>query len=127
MSSIKDIRENVSVRLRDLDQQLAELQRERVALSEVLATLDKASGTSRSQRPRARTTTNAGARSATSAGKRAAQAVEIIGKRPGIAVKDIAAELGINVNYLYRVLPRLEREGRITKQGTGYVPAPAKR
>lgn len=28
--------------------------------------------------------------------------------------------MGIKQNYLYRVLPRLEREGKIAKQGRGW-------
>jgi len=30
--------------------------------------------------------------------------------------------MGIGPNYLYRVLPQLQREGKITKQGKGYHP-----
>jgi hypothetical protein len=33
--------------------------------------------------------------------------------------------MGISPNYLYRVLPRLEKEAKVTKQGRGYHPAGA--
>lgn len=76
--------------------------------------------------PRAAGTTarrrNAAKRRSSGGGRRAEQTVQIIGQRPGITVKEIAAELGIKPNYLYRVLPTLEKEGKVTKQGTGYMP-----
>jgi CRP-like cAMP-binding protein len=53
-------------------------------------------------------------------GDRAAQAVELIAGQPGITVAELAAALGTAPNYLYRVLPRLQREGKITKRGKGY-------
>jgi hypothetical protein len=35
-------------------------------------------------------------------------------------VAELASELGIGTTYLYRVMPALEREGRVQKRGTGY-------
>jgi CRP-like cAMP-binding protein len=58
-------------------------------------------------------------------GNRAQQAVSGIGARPGITASELATSMGISVNYLYRVLPRLQREGKVTKQGRGYHPAGA--
>ncbi len=53
-------------------------------------------------------------------GNRAQQAIDHITKRPGITASELASTLGIGPNYLYRVLPQLQRDGKITKQGKGY-------
>lgn len=57
-------------------------------------------------------------------GTRADQAVKIIGDNPGIGVSELGKKMRLKApNYLYRVLPDLEKEGRIKKQGSGYHPA----
>jgi len=61
----------------------------------------------------------------TGSGNRAQQAVEHITQKPGITASELASAMGIAPNYLYRVLPRLERDAKITKQGKGYHPAGA--
>jgi hypothetical protein len=58
-------------------------------------------------------------------GDRVAQAVAQITGQPGITVAELAAAIGTAPNYLYRVLPRLQRDGRITKRGKGYHAAGA--
>jgi hypothetical protein len=58
-------------------------------------------------------------------GGRAAEAIRIVSGRPGATVSEIAAEMGINQNYLYRLLPRMESEGRLRRQGRGWAPAGA--
>jgi transposase-like protein len=52
---------------------------------------------------------------------RAKQALEILAERPGMTVSELASRMGIKANYLYRVLPGLEQEGKVTKRGRGYV------
>ena len=44
-------------------------------------------------------------------GKRGAQALALIQGQPGVAIPELATKMGIQQNYLYRVLPRL-RAGR---------------
>jgi transposase-like protein len=53
---------------------------------------------------------------------RSEQALELIARRPGVTVPEIAEELGIGPTYLYKLLPALERQQRVRKQGTGYQP-----
>jgi hypothetical protein len=53
-------------------------------------------------------------------GKRSKQAVRLVRKQPGITVPELATEMKINPNYLYRILPGLEREGKIRKEGRGW-------
>ena len=47
----------------------------------------------------------------------------MIAAQPGITASELAAAMGIGANYLYRVLPRLERKAKIVKHGKGYHPA----
>jgi hypothetical protein len=56
---------------------------------------------------------------------RANQALELVRSRPGITIPELAAEMGIKQNYLYRVLPGLAAEGSVRKQGRGWHPAQA--
>ena len=56
-------------------------------------------------------------------GGRSEQAVKLIRQNPGITVSDLGKKMRLKApNYLYRVLPDLEKEGRIRKKGTGYHP-----
>lgn len=55
-------------------------------------------------------------------GQRAKQAVEIVTKTPGLTLPEIAKKMGIKDNYLYRVLPGLQQEGLIKKDGKGWFP-----
>jgi predicted Rossmann fold nucleotide-binding protein DprA/Smf involved in DNA uptake len=52
---------------------------------------------------------------------RAAQALELVKSRPGITIPEIATEIKIEPNYLYRVMPRLEQEGQVKRDGKGWV------
>ena len=56
---------------------------------------------------------------------RATQALELVRSRPGITIPEIATEIKIEPNYLYRVMPRLEQEGQIKRDGKGWTPAAA--
>jgi hypothetical protein len=56
-------------------------------------------------------------------GTRADQAVKLISENPGIGVAELGKKMKLKApNYLYRVLPDLEKEGRVKKQGKGYHP-----
>jgi hypothetical protein len=57
---------------------------------------------------------------ASRAATRAEQSLAIVTARPGITTNEIAREIGIDRNYLDRVLPRLEREGRLTRRDGGW-------
>jgi hypothetical protein len=145
MATVQDIRDQVGTRLREIEAEIASLEEERSALAKVADTLGGRGTSSPARNGRRRSTrrspatgrtstraNRAGAsrsarkpatrRSSGDGGGRAEQTVQIITRRPGITVKEIAAEMGIKPNYLYRVLPTLEKDGKIAKQGTGYVP-----
>lgn len=53
-------------------------------------------------------------------GTRSAQALALVQQQPGITIPELAARMGIKQNYLYRVLPSLEQEGKVAKQGRGW-------
>ena len=55
-------------------------------------------------------------------GTRAAQALSFVQGQPGITIPELAAKMGIKQNYLYRVLPGLEQEAKVTKKGRGWHP-----
>ena len=65
------------------------------------------SGTGRRGRPRG-------------SGTRAVQALELVKARPGITIPELAESMGIKQNYLYRVMPTLAEEGKVTKSGRGW-------
>ncbi|HET9196868.1 MAG TPA: winged helix-turn-helix domain-containing protein [Solirubrobacterales bacterium] len=56
-------------------------------------------------------------------GTRADQAVKLIEENPGISASDVAKQMKIKPNYLYRVLGDLEKEGRVKKDGRQYSAA----
>lgn len=56
-------------------------------------------------------------------GTRAQQALEAIEQQPGLTAGQLAEHLGIGVNYLYRVLPGLENDGKLKHVGRGWFPA----
>jgi hypothetical protein len=54
---------------------------------------------------------------------RANQALELVKKKPGITIPELAGSMGIKQNYLYRVLPGLEKDKLVKKSGKGWHPA----
>jgi hypothetical protein len=56
-------------------------------------------------------------------GKRAQQALDLVAGQPGITIPELAKAMKIQPNYLYRVLPSLEQDGKVKKKGKGWFPA----
>ena len=120
--------------VRDIDDRLREL-RDEVSRLEAARSALTASGrrrgrprgaASRSTRTRAarRTTGQTRTRSARRGGNtRAVQTLELVRKRPGITIPELAKAMKIQPNYLYRVLPRLASEGQVKRDGQGWHPA----
>jgi sugar-specific transcriptional regulator TrmB len=115
---------------------LAELDDERKRLERALTELGGKAGRRSPGRPRGRkaggeSSAKASAKSSRKAtprrrkrrgGSRADQAVGLIEKAPGISASDVAKQMKIKPNYLYRVLGDLEKEGRVKKDGRKYHP-----
>ncbi len=55
-------------------------------------------------------------------GTRARQALELVRDSPGVTIPEMAQKMGIQQNYLYRVLPDLEQQGDVRKEGRGWYP-----
>lgn len=129
-STVKDI----DVRVSELKQELARLEAARAALVGGRRGPGRPPG-SGATRTRTRTRSTASTASATptrrtrrSGGRRggstrANQALELVRGKPGITIPEIAKSMGIEPNYLYRVLPRLQQEGQIKRDGQGWHPA----
>lgn len=56
-------------------------------------------------------------------GSRSIQALELVRARPGISIRELADAMGIKANYLYRVMPALEADGKVVKRDGGWQPA----
>jgi len=53
-------------------------------------------------------------------GTRALQAEKLVSENPGITISELAEKMKIKPNYLYRVLPQLQKDGKLRKQGSGW-------
>jgi hypothetical protein len=122
-STVKDIDE----RLRELKEEVSRLEAARTAL---------VGGRRRPGRPRAATSAPARPtrrraaarrpgrpRGRSRGGTRANQALDLVKSTPGITIPQIAERMGIEPNYLYRVMPRLASDGQVRRDGQGWHPA----
>ena len=55
-------------------------------------------------------------------GGRAQEVLAHVHKHPGITIAEMAKRMKIKPNYLYRILPHLEKDGKINKRDKGYHP-----
>jgi hypothetical protein len=124
---------NVLDEARELvEKRLAELDEERKRLERALAELGGKAARRAPGRPRGSKSTATAAAAPAAAprkkrrkrrgGTRADQAVSLIEGAPGISASDVAKQMKIKPNYLYRVLGDLEKEGRVKKDGRQYYP-----
>jgi hypothetical protein len=115
----------IDTRLRALQEEVKRLEAARTAL--VGASARRGPG-----RPRAAAGNAAGRRTASrrpgrprgrrGGNTRANQALELVRSRPGITIPQIAEELKIEPNYLYRVMPKLVSDGQVRREGQGWHP-----
>jgi DNA invertase Pin-like site-specific DNA recombinase len=119
----------VTKRLTELDDERKRLER---ALAELGGSGKKAGR--RPGRPRGSTSKSTGTKSTGTAkkarrrrkrsgGTRADQAVNLIRQNPGITASEIAKQMKIKPNYLYRVLSDLEKQKSVKKKGRTYSAA----
>jgi CRP-like cAMP-binding protein len=119
-------RREISDRLRELQPLVDEYHRLQAAQSALEGVPAQQAGLA--ARPRARGASVRAARGASSgrrgrprgSGTRAKEALELVRKSPGITIPEIAQQMGIKQNYLYRVLPGLQKDGLVRKEGRGW-------
>lgn len=108
---------------------IQELDGERATLERALASLTggregrRGPGRPRTSTARPSAGTSTRRRRGRRGGTRADQAVKLIKASPGISASDIAKQMRIKPNYLYRVLGDLQKEGRVRKDGRAYTAA----
>ena len=113
-------RREIDARLRELRPLVDEFNR----LEKAAAALAGVGGTQAATRRRR---TNGGATRRRGrprgSGNRAKQALELVRARPGITITELADAMGIKANYLYRVMPTLQKGGQVKKRDKGWHPA----
>ena len=109
-----------------MQERLAELEKERKALEEALRNLGgKARSTVRRGRGPGRPPGSGTKkrRRKRKGGTRAEQAVKVVKANPGISAGEVAKQLKIQPNYVYRVMSDLVADKKVKKKGRGYYPA----
>jgi len=122
-STVKEIDD----RLRELKEEVSKLEAARSAL----VGTRRGPGRPRAAKAAASTTTTrrrtgrrpGRPRGRSRGGTRANQALELVRSQPGITIPQIAEKMGIEPNYLYRVMPRLLSDGQVKRDGQGWHPA----
>jgi len=104
-------------RLRELDTERAKLERALASLT------DGREGKRGPGRPRGASSGGTRRRRRRRGGTRGDHAVKLITEKPGITASEIARELKIKPNYMYRVLSDLQKDGKVRKDGRAYHPA----
>jgi DNA invertase Pin-like site-specific DNA recombinase len=135
LPDITTIQDQIRDRLAEVEKLIEPLRAEAEQLTKMAATFAAAAAShtpartaaprkATARKPRAAATKTGAKRGRPlGSGNRAQQAVAKIVEQPGITASELAKSMGISPNYLYRVLPRLEREAKVVKQGRGYHPA----
>jgi len=121
----------LDVKKREIKERLAELK----PLVEEYHRLEAASSALEGSTPRTATRATRGASRGTTrktagsgrrrgrpkgTGARSNQTLDLVKAQPGVTIPELASSMGIKQNYLYRVLPALERDGKVTKKGRGW-------
>ncbi len=115
--------------VKDIDNRLAELAREVTKLEAARSALvgaRRGPGRPPGSTTRRRTTrTGTRSRRRRGGNTRAAQALALVKEKPGITIPQIAEQLKIEPNYLYRVMPKLVDDGSVKRDGQGWHPVTA--
>jgi CRP-like cAMP-binding protein len=118
--------------LRPLVDEFQRLEAAAAALQGVGASSNSRASAPAARRTRRRSASSGGTRTGTGrrgrprgSGTRSKQALELVRTRPGITIPEIAEAIGIQQNYLYRVLPSLQKDGLVRKEGRGWHPREA--
>jgi CRP-like cAMP-binding protein len=122
-------RKEITERLRELKPLVEEyhrLEAAAAALDGVGAPTTTGRRAARTRRPAARSSNGSGSSTSGRRGRprgtgtRSKEALEVVRSRPGVTIPEIAEAMGIKQNYLYRVLPALQKDGMVRKEGRGW-------
>jgi hypothetical protein len=119
---IKEINDRLK-ELKPLVDEHARLEKAADALSNTDGAASRRSSTRR--RRSGSTRSGAGRGRPRGSGKRAAEAERLVNANPGIAIPELADRMKIKANYLYRVMPTLQEQGKVRKEGKGWHPVSA--
>lgn len=137
MPDVSDIRKQVELRLKEIERLIEPLHSEYEQLKKAASAFEsdarerfrggRASVASSAKRTAGRSTRATGSPRRRGrprgSGGRAQQALSLVKGNPGITIAEMGKKMGISPNYLYRVLPQLEKDGKVKRQGKGYHPA----
>lgn len=122
--------QDIEQRIRELKDEVDKLEAARTALTGERSPRSQSAGRSRNSGSASPSTQSAPqrrrqgrARGRRSGNTRASQALDLVRSDPGITIPQLAAAMKIQPNYLYRVMPALEKDGSITRNGQGWFPA----
>ena len=116
--------EFIDVTVKEIDERLNELKQEVSRLEAAKSALvGRGPGRPRGSRGSRGAQRRGGGRRRGRRGTRATEALALIRSRPGITIPEMAGEMKIAPNYLYRVLPPLAEQGQIKRDGKGWEPA----
>jgi phage terminase small subunit len=129
IDELKGLEDRVARRmneLRPLVDEYRELEQvaERLGVSPAAAASADTPARPRRSRRRPRTTAraNAGRRGTTRSNGRRDQLLAMVKDRPGITVREVGSELGVDPTSLYRIVHRLEQDGALQKRGRELLP-----
>jgi hypothetical protein len=118
-------RKEIQARLKELRPLVDEFHRLEAAEAALSGVGAKPAAAAPTRRRRSTASSNGRRGRPRGSGTRAAQALQLVGEKPGITIPELASAMGIKQNYLYRVMPGLAEEGKVTKSGRGWHPRSA--
>ena len=122
IDELKGLEDRVAQRMTEL-RPLVDEYRELEQVAQRLGVTAPASADTAAPRRRPRRRARSSAPAAASAGTRARtngrrdQLLAAVKARPGITVREVGAELGVDPTSLYRIVHRLEQDGALQKSG----------
>ena len=123
---LSEIRSSLEKRLRELEPLITEHAHLRKALDALEEAGKRAAGTAGSAAKRSRAVKANGAVRGRGrprgTGSRAQEVLAHVHKQPGVTIAELAKRMKIKPNYLYRILPQLEKDGKLHKRDKGYHP-----
>jgi ribosomal protein S25 len=123
---LSEIRSSLEKRLRELEPLITEHAHLRKALDALEGAGKRVAGTAGSVAKRSRAVKASGAVRGRGrprgTGSRAQEVLAHVHKQPGVTIAELAKRMKIKPNYLYRILPQLEKDGKLHKRDNGYHP-----